>query len=244
MLNAKLDRHPITRSACLFAVAALLAVTLPVAGFTAFADARSTTLSGTVVDQLGRGIPNVTVALSDGQTRARHEVHTDQTGHFEFVALPSGDYAFDAKQLGFTTFQTPLTLTGDAMRRDVQMQIGHIQETVTVARGSSNAPKRASASSSARRIPHADPCTDSPAGGCIMAPMKIVDVKPIYPAGATAKPEGSVVKIEAHIAADGSVSNADAVEGADPRSPVRPSMRYVSGSSRRRISMARRSRRS
>ncbi len=216
MLNSKLDRHPITRSACVLAVAALLAVTLPIAGFTAFADAASTTLSGTVVDQLGRGVPSVTIGLSDGQTRARHEVRTDQTGHFEFVALPSGEYAIDAKQLGFTTFQASVTLTGEAMRHDVTLQIGQIHETVNVAQGAASRPRKVSGSSPARRIASADPCLNSPAGGCIMAPMKIVDVRPIYPDGATAKPDGSVVKIDAQITADGSVAGAQASETADP----------------------------
>ena len=73
MLNAHLDRNPITRTACVLAVAVLLAVTIPLAGFTAFADA-ATTLAGSVVDQMGRGVADVALELSNAQTRTRYEV--------------------------------------------------------------------------------------------------------------------------------------------------------------------------
>ncbi len=231
MLNAHLDRNPITRSACILAVAALVAVTVPIAGFTAFADGASTTLSGTVVDQLGRGIPDVTLGLSDAQTRARHEVRTDQTGHFEFIALPSGVYAFDVRRAGFETLQAPVTLTGSTMRRDLTLQLGTVHESVTLT--GNTAPSRhgmapgpagagagvgVGAGVGAGRPQHAeaDPCLSSAAGGCILAPMKIVDVKPIYPEALLQTKVGGTVKLDGHITTDGAVAGLQVVDASDP----------------------------
>jgi TonB family protein len=214
MLNAHLDRNPITRTASILAVAVLLAVTIPIAGFTAFAAAASTTFSGTVVDQLGRGVPDVTVALSNAQTRERHEVHSDQTGRFAFIPLPSGEYALEVKQLGFATFQKSVTLTGSALQRDLTLEIGMIHESVAVSPGTQRA--FAKAPGSRRPQPETDPCTSSPAGGCLLPPMKIVDVRPIYPDGVMAKAEGSVVKVDAHITTDGSVARLQVLSADDP----------------------------
>ncbi len=216
MLNAHLDRNPITRSAGILAVAALLAVAVPIAGFTAFADGASTTLSGTVVDQLGRGIPDVTLGLSDAQTRARHEVHTDQTGHFEFIAVPSGVYAFDAKRPGFETLQASVTLAGSTMRRDLTLQIGTIHETITLT-SNNNAPRtRGTAPGPRPQHAEADPCLNSPAGGCILAPTKIRDVRPIYPEAEAQTKVGGTVKLDGHITTDGSVANLQVVDASDP----------------------------
>ncbi|HEX3702598.1 MAG TPA: M56 family metallopeptidase [Vicinamibacterales bacterium] len=215
MLNAHLDRNPITRSACLLAAAALLAVTVPIAGFTVFADAGATILSGSVLDQFGRGVPDATVALSNAQTRERHEVHSDQTGHFAFIALPSGEYAMDARRMGFTTLQGKVALAGANMQRDLTLEIGMIHESVTVSPGSSQ-PAFAKAPGSRRPQSEVDPCSSSPLGGCLLPPMKVVDVRPIYPDGVTAKAEGSVVKVDAHITTDGSVARLQVLSADDP----------------------------
>ncbi|HWF84226.1 MAG TPA: M56 family metallopeptidase [Vicinamibacterales bacterium] len=247
MLNAHLDRNPITRTTCILAVAALLAVTVPLAGWTAFADGASTTLSGMVVDQLGRGIPDVTLGLADAQTRARHEVHTDQTGHFEFIAVPSGVYAFDAKRPGFEALQASVTLAGSTMRSDLTLQIGTIHENITLtgntapgthvkvsgpagegggvgvgagvgAGGGVGVGAGVGAGNGVGRPQRAeaDPCLNSPAGGCILAPMKIRDVKPIYPEAELQTKVAGTVKLEGHITTDGSVANLQIVDASDP----------------------------
>lgn len=215
MLNTHLDRNPITRTACILAVAALLAVTVPLAGFTAFADAATTTLAGTVVDQLGRGVPDVTLGLSNAQTRARHEVHSDQSGRFAFVALPSGEYALDVKQPGFETLRASMTLAGSNMERDLTLQLGMIHETINVT--GNGAPRiRGTAPGSRPQRAEADPCLNSPAGGCILAPMKIRDVKPVYPEGLLAAKVEGTVKLDGHITTDGSVAGLQVVDASDP----------------------------
>jgi len=214
MLNAHLDRNPITRTACVLAVAVLLAVTIPLAGFTAFADA-ATTLAGSVVDQMGRGVADVALELSNAQTRARYEVRTDQTGRFAFVPLPSGEYTLDATQPGFTAVHATLTLAGSSMQRDLTMQIGEVLETITV---TGNNPPRTPANPSAPRQPRTevDPCLDSPAGGCILAPTMVRNVRPMYPEGLLASKMGGTVKLEGHITTDGSVSSLQVLGASDP----------------------------
>jgi TonB family protein len=215
MLNAHLDRNPITRTACVLAIAVLLAVTIPLAGFTAFADGQSTTLSGTVLDQFGRGIPDAALALTDAQTHARHEVHADQAGRFQFVALPSGEYGLDASRPGFTTMRTSMTLAGSNMQRDLTLQIGTIHETVSIT-ASNNTPRTSGKLPGARPPAEADPCVGSAAGGCILAPMKLHDVKPIYPDGSLAANVGGTVTLNARITTDGTVADLQVAEGADP----------------------------
>jgi TonB family protein len=215
MLNAHLDRNPITRTACVVAVAALLAVTVPLAGFTAFADAATTTLTGTLVDQLGRGVPDVTLGLSNVQTRARYEVHSDQTGRFAFVPLPSGEYALDARQPGFITLQTAVTLTGSTVQRDLTLQIGAVHEDVNVTSNTVPSTRGKTASPRQQRS-EADPCLNSPAGGCILAPMKIRDVRPMYPEGLMAAKVDGTVKLDGHITTDGSVAGLQVLDASDP----------------------------
>ena len=75
MLNTRANRAPITRTASFTASAALLAVAMVVAGFTASAQTFST-VSGSVVDPQGALLPGVSVVLTNAQTEAKYEVRT------------------------------------------------------------------------------------------------------------------------------------------------------------------------
>jgi hypothetical protein len=62
--------------------------------------------------------------------------------------------------------------------------------------------------------PEIDPCSQSLVGGCITQPMKIRDVKPIYPA--SRKGRNVKVELDARIGTDGFVKDVAAVAPADP----------------------------
>ena len=75
--------------------------------------ARFATLSGSVLDQTNRVITNTTLVLTNAQTRAKYEVHSDSTGRFEFVGLPAGGYELEATRPGFAHFKWELIVSGE-----------------------------------------------------------------------------------------------------------------------------------
>jgi hypothetical protein len=165
---------------------------------------RFSTLSGSVVDESGAALPGVTVVANDRTRGSSHEVSTDRNGRFELIGLVEGSYVLEADLPGFETFHETLALNGQDMSRDITLQIGSLQETVTVV----NDPNAAPAAPSEREAPlpaSCGPSTSDPGGvrvgGQIRVPRKIRHVSPIYPPGSPA----GVVTIDAVIGTDGFV---------------------------------------
>src|SRR6185295_1081395 len=188
MLNARINRQPITRSAGLLAIAAIAAVTVSIAAAQTFA-----TLSGSVVDPTNGVLPEVTLVLTNVESRAKHEVRSDRTGHFEFVGLPRGNYALEAQLLGFATLRGTVNVTGQNMQRDMTLQVGSLQETITIVGGppQTEAPRprdsarRLEEFREKRRQQFEQQCRNTLAGGAVggnlRPPAKLRDVKPLYP---------------------------------------------------------------
>jgi beta-lactamase regulating signal transducer with metallopeptidase domain len=217
MLNARLNRTPITRSACIVTVIALLAVAIPIAGLVASAQTAGAAFSGSLVDAIGRILPDVPLALSNVETRQQHEARSDEAGHFSFAGLPAGEYLLEARKAGFATTQGRLTLgTGQNLQRDVALQIGSIQETITIARPSIVGAGGSRARSAAASQPEVDPCSQSLVGGCIQPPRKLVDVRPQYP---PRQWEGGIagdVEVDGRIGTDGFLKELRLAVPADP----------------------------
>lgn len=220
MLTPSRDRRPVSRAVAL-AVAFTGTVLMLV---TAGAQSAFVPVSGTVVDQSGRVLPDVRVSLIEPATAARYEVRSDANGEYRFVGVPPADYILELKQPGFENASHPLQVV-DATTRDVVMAVGTLQETITV-RGATAAGNPASvAELRARAREQFDvwaergraPCRASgpPAvGGNIMPPRKLVDVRPVYPPEMLATGIGGVVTLTAVIGTDGTVR-----EIADARGP-------------------------
>jgi hypothetical protein len=130
MLNAHLNRRPITRAACLVSAIALLIITLPIAGFGAFAQTRPAALSGSAVDSIGRILPDLSIVLSNSQTREKRETRSDSAGRFEFVALPAGEYLVEAEMPGLVASDRVTLRGGEHLGHDVALQLGSLQETI------------------------------------------------------------------------------------------------------------------
>jgi hypothetical protein len=167
---------------------------------------RFSTLSGSVVDESGAALPGVTVVANDRTRGSSHEVSTDRNGRFELIGLVEGSYVLEADLPGFETFHENLALNGQDMSRDITLQIGSLQETVTVV----NDPNAAPAAPTERewQLPAScGPSTSDPGGvrvgGQIRVPRKIRHVSPIYPPGSPA----GVVTIDAVIGTDGFVKD-------------------------------------
>jgi TonB family protein len=227
MLNARLDRRPLTRAAQVANAAVLLVATLSIAG--AAAQARYSTLSGTVVDQTNGFLPNTTMVLTNAASRARYEVRTDATGHFEFVGLPPGEYTLQVTQLGFAGLTEPVAITGRDLSRTIQLQIGSLEETITLVSGPATPakadPDRAgklqalrdkAQERQLRATQHCAVATSGGVGGNILVPWKIRDVKPIYPETASSTRVGGVVTMEALIGTDGTVREVSVISSPHP----------------------------
>jgi TonB family protein len=227
MLNANVNRKPLTVRSRVFTVIALLSLTLPVAGF----GAQSTffTVSGSILDGTNRVLPGVIVVLTNPRSEAKHEVRSDSTGRFEFVGVPAGEYVLEAGQPGFATFREKLTVAGRNIDRNIELQVGSLEETITVSDRGGQKPsteqaekaqemrQRAQERAQERTQRGLEKCSSgNPIGGNILAPMKLVDVKPVYPENLKSAKVGGVVVLEAVIGTDGTIKDVQVVKSPDP----------------------------
>ncbi len=200
MLNADLDRRAVSGGAVLLTAALLLAVTLPVGAFRPAQDS-PLPLKGSVYDPTGAVIPNAEMTLSkqaEGDPSVVARATTDSTGRFELADIPAGKYVLEASVPGFKQLRQDLVLkTSRDWDRAITLQIGELMETIHV---------------SASRVAPSVSGTPKPVdpirvGGAIRPPMKLVDVKPVYPPSMRAAGREGVVPIEAVIGRDGNVAS-------------------------------------
>ena len=212
MLNVRLNRDPITRSASIAAAILLVAVAVLVAGFGASAQSFST-VSGSIVDPLGRVLPGVTLVLSNPQNQSKYEIKSDATGHYEFVGLPPGNYTLVFEYTGFAALKREgIALSGQEFQQNAILQVGSLQETIRVTDGPWTGAARPVEVRARAPFKPAPPCDNSPVGGSLRPPTKTRDVRPMYPTGAGA---GQVV-LDARVGVDGLVTRAEVVGDADP----------------------------
>jgi hypothetical protein len=189
-------------------LAAILVIACPIA---LLAQNSFSTVSGSIVDQSGASLPGVAVVAINTARGSRHEVSTDRSGRFELVGLTQGSYTLEAGLPGFETFQQKLSLSGEDVNREITLQIGSLQETVTVTNELNGVPSV----SSERPAPRAPNCGPGPAastriGGQIRQPRKLRHVRPIYPQGVAP----GAVAIDAVIGIDGFVKETKVTNGA------------------------------
>lgn len=209
MLNVKLNRDPITRSASLAAAVVLAAVTVLVAGFGVSAQGPFATVSGSVTDQTGRSIAGVRLVLSNAAAQTKNEVRSNAAGHYEFVGVPAGGYELFFEFTGMSTITREglNVAAGQTAQVDAVMRIGTVEETIRVT-DTLDGPRSIPVVrdySNARANQKPDPCAASASGGCIRPPVKIKDVRPVYPPGSN----GGTVELIATIDTDGRISDLD-----------------------------------
>lgn len=203
MLNVHVPRTPATKKTCLGVVLALLVLALPIASFVASAQATTATFSGTLVDAVGRVLPATTLVLSNPATSATRESTSDQAGRFTFGAMPPGEYQMQVKLIGFEKTQGRVTLApGQTLERDVALQIGSLEESMTVS--TTDVARTPAAPAAAPPYnPAGDRCSQSAVGGCITPPMPLGHPHPIYPPQQRDSGVGATVQIVARIGTDG-----------------------------------------
>ena len=209
MLNARVDRGPITRGGRWMWALALLLITLPIA---TVAQSGFATFSGTVVDPQDRLLPKATITVSDAQRRVKHETTTDGNGRFELIGLPAGDYTVEAKLPGFRNLTDTFSVNGQPVDRLLKMQVGLLQETIRVV-SDDGAITSAQQHGNAFHKPPNPACPAGAAngiGGNIRPPHKLKDVRPGYPGV-----DGDV-ELAATIGTDGSVTDVQVVKADRP----------------------------
>jgi TonB family protein len=219
MLDVHINRRPLSRTACTMALLAVLTVTIPVAGV-AVAQAY-TSMSGTIVDTMNGLLPGVTVALTHNGSGQKYQVQSDSGGRYEITGLAPGEYTFEVKLPGFAAVRRSITISAaEPVRRDLTLQLGMLQETISVTPGvpggvpAGRVTDDARVADAARKYAATNKCSPGavdgkPAiGGNIRVPMKLKDVKPIYPPELAASGAGGTVVLQARIGTDGSVVDA------------------------------------
>jgi beta-lactamase regulating signal transducer with metallopeptidase domain len=219
MLNARLSRHPVSRSARLATLAALLAAAIPIA---LFAQNSFATISGTIVDQSGAVLPGVEVSAIDRDRPTRRQVVTDAAGRFEIIGVPQGSHTVQARLPGFETYTQQLTMSGEDIHRNITLSIGTLSETISVNTTPSTGPFPARGPYKPRptNCGPAGPRESAPppragavrVGGQIRQPAKLYHVPPVYPDGAPA----GVVRMGVVIGPDGYVRDTQITNEAPP----------------------------
>ena len=111
----------------LFVITALTVTTVWGQGLTG-------SISGVVKDPNGALIPGAKVTAKNVGTNGESVTETDNTGFYRILNLVPADYLVTAEGAGFRrTVTSPQTLTiGQALRVDVNLEIGQVTESVTV----------------------------------------------------------------------------------------------------------------
>lgn len=212
MLNTRLNRSPVRPSIRIVTMIALLTMTVSIAGFGAAAQAVGT-FSGSVVDPMNSVIPKVTLVLTHAQTQAKHAVRSDEAGYFEFAGLPPGEYRLEVVFPGFATLVGTVTVVGQNVQRNLVLQVGSLEETVTVRAGSSSQP-HGSEQSRVQLHRGLQECRTSSTGGNIRPPRKLRDARPVYPPHLQGRVQGIVV-LNARIGTDGFLQEVKVLESAN-----------------------------
>jgi TonB family protein len=224
MLQPHLDRRPASRVHHLTIAATLFMLTLAIAGAAASAQDFAS-LSGSVLDQTDRVLPDVRLVLTNSSNRSKYEVRSDGDGHFEFIAVPAGDYVLETFLAGFATVRTTFSVGGAArLETRLKLSVGSLNETITV-----TSPGRALTSTELetrrqaleRRADRTNKgvgtCADTGStGGNIRQPRKLKDVRPIYPEALSLAQTGGNVILDAVIGVDGTIRDVRVATSTDP----------------------------
>jgi TonB family protein len=195
MLNPRLNRKALSHRAIATTAVVLLAVTLPTAAVRARQSAPAP-LSGSVYDTSGAVLPGVELTLEDAN-QIKSTVTTDEAGRFQFPRVAPGRYVLAASLAGFRPLRHEFELQNTRdWDRAITLQVGTVQETITVRESRVAAPRQPTQPQGAKPIR---------VGGNIRAPRKEVDVRPTYPVSMREAGREGVVPLEAIIGLDGTV---------------------------------------
>jgi hypothetical protein len=111
-----------------------LALVLVLAGLTAFGQAATGTISGTVRDPAGAVVANAPVEVRNTETNAPYATVTTDTGAYTVLRLPPGPYSVTVSASGFKKLiRSGLQVdAGQTLPLDLALEVGSAAESVTV----------------------------------------------------------------------------------------------------------------
>jgi len=99
----------------------------------AFGQAETGQISGTVLDQQGAGVPNAKIAVRNLGTGALREIAADDRGAFVVTNLLPGSYGVLVEAAGFTKLDQRVDLPpGGRVALELKLQLGKVSETLEV----------------------------------------------------------------------------------------------------------------
>src|SRR5688500_7445104 len=91
-------------------------------------------LVGNVRDESGGAVPGVTITATEVRTNISRTAVSNETGNYSFTNLASGIYRVESELVGFRMFtgQELYVSVNTAMRVDIALTVGELEESVTV----------------------------------------------------------------------------------------------------------------
>ena len=119
---------------------ALLSLCLVVLGACARVAQTSATITGTVSDASGGTLPGVALTLRNTGTGLIRAATSTTDGRFVFAGIPAGEYELRAELSGFRTVvrQRLAVTVAESLSVPLVMEVGGVEQTVTVSGGASS----------------------------------------------------------------------------------------------------------
>jgi hypothetical protein len=116
------------------ATAILVCAALFAAATPAAAQAVSGGLVGNLTDQSGLALPGATVTITETNTNISYTTTTNESGYYTFPSLKDGTYKVAGELSGFKKVVRDgvIVAVNTTVRVDLKMEVGAIQETITV----------------------------------------------------------------------------------------------------------------
>src|SRR5689334_10279 len=116
-----------------------LLVLLSVGGMTAVGQTGTSSVRGTIVDPAGNVVSGATVKLTNTETNTSRDQSTRESGVFVFEQITPGPYRLEVEAAGFkkAIVTNVQALVAKPTEVNVQLEIGAVSESVTVAAGGS-----------------------------------------------------------------------------------------------------------
>ncbi|MEP6536873.1 MAG: TonB-dependent receptor [Bryobacteraceae bacterium] len=116
-----------------FSFSSLALVYLLLTGSLAFAQVTGS-IDGVVKDSSGSAVPGASISMVSDETDAQLQTTSDQSGAYTFPLIRAGRYRMTVEAAGFQRMIRPdVTVnTAQQIRLDVSLQVGAVNETVTV----------------------------------------------------------------------------------------------------------------
>ena len=100
----------------------------------AFAQRDLGTITGTITDPQGAGIPSARVTITEDATGLSYTVQSTQLGEFVRPLLKAGTYTITVEMQGFRKAEQKgvIVTPGDRIAANITLQVGQIDQTVEV----------------------------------------------------------------------------------------------------------------